>query len=114
MAAETQIAELEKLLKKTPGLAGMLQYTDTQNNVCLALPLKKNPQCPACVRKTFRIPKTKAAILCGDGEFLFELKRDVDLESLKSFRQKRFGDVLKIRWKQGEFVVFASGRVLCP
>ncbi len=112
MAAQTEVAELQALLAGRPRLAGKLQFTDVCNKTCTTLPLAKNPACPACVKKTFRLPEQKAVTLCGDGEYLFQLDGDVDFKALASLRAKKFGDVMKIRWKKGELVVFESGRIL--
>ncbi len=112
MAAQTQVSELEALLAAKPNLAGKLQYTDVDSKTCTTLALSKNPECPACIKKTFRLPENKAVTLCGDGEYLFQLDGAVDFKSLASLKAKKFGDVMKIRWKSGELVVFRSGRIL--
>ncbi len=112
LAAKTQAAELARLCAGKPALAGILQYTDTAQKTCARTALEKNPACPACVKKTFCLPKQKAAVLCGDGEYLFETGRRTDGRALASFRPKKFGDVLKVAWKKGELVVLAGGRIL--
>ncbi|MDP2717346.1 MAG: ThiF family adenylyltransferase [Candidatus Micrarchaeota archaeon] len=111
-AAKTQVLEFAGLLAGAPRLAGILQYTDTAAKTCATTPLSKNPACPACVKKTFRPPAQKAAVLCGDGEYLFEAKTTFSKEALASLCPKSFGDVMKIEWKKGELVIFKNGRVL--
>jgi len=112
MAAQTQTAELVAVLAKRPRLAGKLQLTDVQSKACTIKALSKNPECPACVKKTFHLPEQRTVTLCGDGEYLFQLDGAVDFKSFESFKPKKFGDVLKIKWKTAELVVFQSGRVL--
>lgn len=111
-AAKTQTTELEALLDGKPRLAGLLQYTDVQNKTCTTKPLSKNPSCPACVKKTFRLPQAKIATLCGNNEYLFQLDGPPDLKAWASLKPEKFGDVAKITWKNGEIIVFPSGRVL--
>lgn len=112
IAGQTQVDELSHLLNGVPRLEGKLQYTDTKTRTCLTLQLRKTPDCKACVKKTFRIPKTKAVVLCGEREYLFRLKGRFSGKKLSSFQPARFGDVLKIKWKKGEIVLFPTGRVL--
>lgn len=112
LAAQTQVEELETLMKGKPTLAARLQYSDTKTMTCSTTPLSKNPQCLACVKKTFRLPESKTQTLCGSDEYLFQLDGAADFRSLSSLKTRKFGDVLKIRVKTGELVVFQSGRIL--
>ncbi|MBI4360190.1 ThiF family adenylyltransferase [Candidatus Micrarchaeota archaeon] len=112
IAAQTQVQELRQLLQKKPRLAGVLQYTNATTKTCATTRIKKNPNCPACVKKTFQTPKTNAALLCGDGEYLFETGVSFTKDALSSLNPKPFGDVMKIRFRKGELVVFSTGRIL--
>ncbi|MBI2445752.1 ThiF family adenylyltransferase [Candidatus Micrarchaeota archaeon] len=111
-AGHTQVIELDALLAGKPSLAGKLQYTDVQAKTCTTTALLRNPNCPACMKKTFRLPKTKALTLCGSDEFLFQLEKPVLQKALASLKPERFGQVTKIAWKKRVLVVFPSGRIL--
>ncbi len=112
MAAKTQASELVSLLAAKPNLAGKLQFTDIRSKTCTTVPLSKNKKCPACVKKTFTLAEEKAVTLCGDDEYLFQLDSPIDSKALASLKPQTFGDVLKIKWKTGELVIFKSGRIL--
>jgi len=112
LAADTQIAELEALLQGRARLGGKLQYSDTQSRTCVVLPLKKDRECPACVKRTFRLPESAAMTLCGTDEYLFQLDTLVSKKALSSLKPKAVGQVLRIPWKNGELAVLPSGRVL--
>lgn len=111
-AAQTQVQELESLLHGRPRLAGILQYTNTSTKTCATKALTKNPKCPACIKKTFQIPKAKSVVLCGDGEYLLETGVPFTKEALSSMNPKKFGNVLKIKFQDGELIAFPSGRLL--
>ncbi|MBI5225987.1 ThiF family adenylyltransferase [Candidatus Micrarchaeota archaeon] len=114
VAAQTQVGELITLIQGKPTLAGKLQFTDITNKTCATTALLKNPDCPACVNNSFRLPKAQVLTLCGEREYLFQLDGPIDFKALAFVqpKAKKFGDVMKIRLKEGELVVFGSGRVL--
>lgn len=112
VAAKTQTQELERLLKDTPQLTGTLQYTNTASKTCATQPLHKNPNCPACVKHTFQLPKTDAFVLCGDNEYLFETGKAFTKDALASLDPKAFGDVFKIKYGGAEAIAFPTGRLL--
>lgn len=112
IGARTQVDELARLLKGRPSLAGTLQYTDAKNRTCLTREIRKNPRCPACVKRTFVLPKASVATLCGDREFLFETKKIFGPKTLRSVTGEKTKDVYRIAAFSGELILFPSGRIL--
>ncbi len=110
--AKEAAKEANRLLQNRPKYAGLLLYIDLQNGIRTAKPLLQNPDCSACVKKTFKLPKHKTATLCGGSEFLFETLAKPDGKKLTSLKPERIGSTIKIKWKGGLVFVLPNGRII--